>query len=149
MKGLRTTKLVVGIIMLVLSLFIIFQSSAAGVADAVDAAMGGSNKTASGTAGILVALMYIASGIVMIATHNKDGMGGDIADLIMLALAWLVGICNVGRYSDLAIWSWLALIIGVGAFVWHLVLNKKGGQNTSLPSASQNPTAQTPAAQTK
>jgi hypothetical protein len=116
----KTTKLVSGIIMIVLAVFIFFQSMAVGVGDAL---AGG--KHVSGTAGMFVAILYLASGIVYLATRKAEKMGGDIATLVMMLIAWLIGLSDVGFYSDLMIWAWLALIIGVGFFGWHLSANHK------------------------
>lgn len=118
----KTTKLVVGILMIVLSVFIFFQSSVAGLGNAMTA-----NGQTSGSSGVLLAIMYLASGIVYICTRKKNGLGGDIAGLVMMIIAALMGF-NAGSYSDLVIWAWLAFIIGVGFFVWHLMVNKKAKQ---------------------
>lgn len=120
-KYMKTTKLVVGILMIIFSVFIIFQSSLVGVSDAF------SGKGAlSGSAGLLVAILYLASGIVYIVTRKSDKMGGDIAGLVMMLIAWITGLGNVGIYKDLQIWSWLAFIIGIGFFAWHkLQLSKR------------------------
>lgn len=115
----KTTKLVVGIIMIVLSVLIFFQASIAGLGNAV-----AFNGETSGTSGVFLAIMYLASGIVYICTRKKEGLGGDIAGLIMMILASMMGF-NAGSYSDLVVWSWLAFIIGVGFLVWHLAANKK------------------------
>lgn len=117
----KVSKLVIGIIMIVLSVFIVFQSGAAGLGNAMSG-----NGEVSGSAGVMLAVMFLASGIVYIATRKRDGLGGDIACLIMLVIAALMGWTNAGSYSDLMIWSWLGFIIGVGFFVWHFVVNKKG-----------------------
>lgn len=115
----KTTKLVVGIIMIVLSVLIFFQASIAGLGNAV----AGTGET-SGSSGIFLAIMYLASGIVYICTRKKEGLGGDIAGLVMMVMASMMGF-NAGSYSDLVIWSWLAFVIGVGFLVWHLAANKK------------------------
>lgn len=115
----KTTKLVIGILMIVFSVFIFFQASMAGLGNAVAA-----NGQTSGSSGIFLAIMYLASGIVYICTRNKEKMGGDIAGLVMMILASMMGF-NAGSYSDLVIWSWLAFIIGVGFFIWHLMINRK------------------------
>lgn len=116
----KTTKLVVGILMIILSVFIVFQSMAVGVGDAI-----ANSHHVSGSAGIFVAILYLAAGIIYLATKSKKGLGGDIANLVLLLIAWIIGVSNVGMYSDLKIWSWLAFIIGVVFFVWHLIKNKK------------------------
>lgn len=124
MRGLKITKLVVGILMLALAAFIIFQSAAAGIINAMS-----QSERSSGTSGIFTAILYIASGVVYISTKNRKGMGGDIACLIMLLIVGLLGF-TAENYKDLVIWAWLAVIIGVVFFVWHLIINKKAKSNT-------------------
>ncbi len=77
--------------MIVLRVIIFFQSMLAGVGNAIAAS--GSH---SGSAGLLVALLYIASIIVYISTRKLVKLGGDIAGLIMMIIAWLFGAFNVG-----------------------------------------------------
>lgn len=42
-----------------------------------------------------------------------------------MIIAWGMSITNDKVYSDLQIWGWLALIIGVGFFAWHFFANRK------------------------
>lgn len=116
----KVSKLVAGILLIVLSVFIVFQSGVAGLGNAISG-----NGQVSGSAGVLLAIMFLASGIVYLATRKKTSLGGDIACMIMLVIAALMGWTNAGSYSDLLIWSWLGFIVGVGFFVWHLLVNKK------------------------
>ncbi|WP_262316446.1 hypothetical protein [Lacticaseibacillus parakribbianus] len=120
----KVTKLIVGILQIVLSLFILLQSCAVGLGHAVE------NKTsdAGGSAGVFVAILFLAAGITYIATRKMVKLGGDIAGLVLMAIAWIFGISNAADYSDLAIWGWLSLIIGVGFFVWHLLANRKAAK---------------------
>lgn len=67
----KTTKLVIGILMIVLAAFILFQSMFAGVGNAIE----GNNHT-SGTSGVLVALLYIVMGIVYLATRKARTLAG-------------------------------------------------------------------------
>lgn len=117
----KTTKLVVGILEIVLALVILLQSRAVGVGHAME----NNNDDVGGSAGFLCAILFIATGIVYIATRKSEKMGGDIAGLIMMLLVWLLGLANSHDYGDLAIWAWLAFIIGVGFFVWHMVIRKR------------------------
>ncbi|MCC4382424.1 hypothetical protein LMB54_01205 [Limosilactobacillus reuteri] len=68
--------------------------------------------------------MYLASRIVYICPRKKEGLGGDIAGLVMMIIASMMGF-NAGNYFDLVIWSWLSFIIGIGFLVCHLAANKK------------------------
>lgn len=116
--------------MIILSVFIFIQSSAVGVSDAIE---GGQH--ASGTSGMFVAILYLASGIVYLSTKKSTKMGGDIASLVMMVFAWIIGLVDVGIYADLVIWAWLALIIGVGFFVWHLRANHKSENDATHHAA--------------
>lgn len=116
----KTTKLVVGIIMIVVAFFISIQSVMAGMSEAFINSGGH-----AGTAGLIVEILYLASGIVYIATRGKDNFGPDIASLIMLLIAWIFGLINAGIYKDLIIWSWLAFIIGIVFFAWHKLEDSK------------------------
>lgn len=104
----KTTKLVLGILGLVLSIVIMMQSCAASVVNAVE-----DNGDVGGFAGYLVALLLIAGSIVMIATRSSAGKGGSIAALIILALAGIIAVCNAAVYKDLVIWGALCLIFAV------------------------------------
>ncbi|KRN31649.1 hypothetical protein QS460_04235 [Liquorilactobacillus mali] len=116
----KTTKLVFGILMIVLSVFIGLQSMVAGLGNSLE-----SNHQHGGSAGILVAVLYLVAGIVYLATKSTKKLGGDIANFILLALAWLLGVSNAGSYGDLTVWGWLALIIGALFLIWHIFSNKK------------------------
>lgn len=116
----KVTKLVIGIIQICIAAFIIFQSMAVGMSNAIS-----DSHDSGGTAGVMVAILFVVSGIVYLSTRKQVKMGGDIACLVINLIAWLFGISNAHVYSDLSIWGWLAFIIGVGFFVWHLIANKK------------------------
>ncbi|EJF00809.1 hypothetical protein [Liquorilactobacillus mali] len=116
----KTTKLVFGILMIVLSVFIGLQSMVTGLGNSLE-----SNNQHGGSAGILVGILYLVAGIVYLATKSAKKLGADIANFILLALAWLLGVSNAGSYGDLTVWGWLALIIGALFLVWHILSNKK------------------------
>ncbi|MCI1987326.1 MAG: hypothetical protein LKJ69_12435 [Lactobacillus sp.] len=117
----KVTKLVVGILQIVISLFIFLQSCAVGVGHALES----KTSDAGGSVGVFVGIFFLATGIVYIATRKSEKLGGDIAGLVMMLISWLFGITNAADYSDLAIWGWIAFIIGVGFFVWHLLANRQ------------------------
>lgn len=68
--------------------------------------------------------MLLAGGIVSIATRNKTSKGGNIALIVLYAIAALFGFTLAGGYSDLKIWSVWCLICLVLAVV-SLIKNKK------------------------
>ena len=108
---LKTWKLVSGILSIVLSIFVLFQSCAAGLSNAIEA-----NGETGGSAGVMVAIMLLAGGIVSIATR-KGGKGGNMALIILFGIGAILGFTMAGSYSDLIIWAVWCLICAVLAIV--------------------------------
>ena len=104
----KVFKLVAGILCIVLSILVIFQSCAAGVGNILSG-----NGQISGTAGLIVAVMLLVCGIVMIATRKSDGIGGEVANIVMFSIATVFGAVFAGSYSDLRIWAALCLALTV------------------------------------
>lgn len=102
----KTTKLVIGIISIVLSILIALQSCAAGLSNILE-----SNNEISGSAGMLLAISFIIAGIVAICTR-KGGKGGYVCTGFYV-IAGLLGLLCAGSYTDLNIWSVFSLIFGV------------------------------------
>lgn len=107
----KTWKLVSGILSIVLCLVCSLQSCAAGIGNALEA-----NGEVSGSAGIIVAIMMLAAGIVSIATR-KGSKGGNISLIVLNGIAVLFGFALAGSYSDLKIWAFWCLICLVLAIV--------------------------------
>ena len=116
----KVWKLISGILSMVLFLVVAFQSCAAGVANTL-----AENGEVSGSAGILVAILMLAGGIVSVATRKSEKKGGNIALIVLFGLAALLGFANYGSYSDLAIWSGWCLLNAVLAVVAMLTGKKK------------------------
>lgn len=112
-------KLISGILSIIFFALVAMQSCAVGVANTLE-----DSGEVSGSAGILVAVLMLAGGIVSIATRASEKRGGNIALLVLFGLAALLGFSNYGSYSDLAIWSGWCLINAVLAVV-ALVLGSK------------------------
>lgn len=103
----KTSKLVIGIVSIVLALVVLFQSCAAGVGSALN---GGTDT--SGSTGTLVAILLIVAGIVGIAA--KKSKGGAIAATIIYFVAGISAIgASTGLYKDLLVWGVLSLIFAV------------------------------------
>ena len=111
----KVWKLVSGILSIVLFVLVAFQSCAVGVSNTIM-----ESEEVSGSAGIIVAILMLAGGIVSIATRNAAGKGGNIALIVLFGLAALIGFTNYGSFSDLAIWSgWCVInaILAIAAIV--------------------------------
>ena len=107
----KTWKLVSGILSIVAFFMVAFQSCAAGIGNAM-----AENGEASGSAGIIVAIMILSGGIVSIATR-KGGKGGNIALIVLFGIGALFGYVLAGSFSDLNIWATWCLINVVLAIV--------------------------------
>ena len=94
----KTSKLVVGIISIVLCFLVGLQSCAAGLGNALE-----NNGEIGGTAGLILAISLLIAGIVAICTRN-GGKGGYVSTAFYV-LAGLIGLLCAGSYSDLKIWS--------------------------------------------
>lgn len=101
-------KIVSGILSIVLCFFVIFQSCAAGIVNALT-----QNGDISGSAGLLVAVLLLVGGIVSIATRNAIGNGGNISIIILYGIAAVIGYMMAGIYTDLLIWSTWCLLCAV------------------------------------
>ena len=118
----KTAKLVTGILSIVFTIMILFQSCAAGLSNAL-----GDTGESSGTTGFLVAILMIAGGIIMIATRKTEKKGPSIACIIIFAFAALIGYALAGSFSDLKVWSTWCLIMAALNFI--PLLSKKKDTN--------------------
>lgn len=115
----KTWKLVSGIISMVLFAMVMLQSCAAGLSNSLEG-----NGEISGSAGVFVAILMLAGGIISVVTRKSAGKGGNIALVILFGLAALIGFSCYGSFSDLAIWSAWCLINGIIAVVCLIRRNK-------------------------
>lgn len=103
----KTTKLVLGILTIVISCFVLFQSCAAGAANALK-----DNGESSGTGGAFVALLMLSGGITMIASRKNTSKGGSIAGVIIFAIAAIIGFTTAGSiFKDLIVWAVVCAIL--------------------------------------
>lgn len=98
----KTWKLVSGIISIVLSVFVVFQSMMAGLANALE-----ESGQSSGSAGLVVSICMLCGGIVSIVSRKNNSKGTNIALIILFGLATFTGFVLAGNYSDLYIMVFL------------------------------------------
>lgn len=121
----KTAKLIIGIISIVLFGIIVFQSCAAGIGNALE-----DNGETSGSSGFFVAICMLIAGIVGIAT--RKGIAGGFVSGGFYAIAGIIGISNYGSFSDLMIWSVLSFIFAIVFIVGSIMTkNKKPTANTT------------------
>lgn len=107
----KTWKLVSGILSIVLFVFVVFQSCAAGVGNAL-----AENGESGGSAGFIVAVLLLAGGIVAICAR-KGGRGLNIALIVIFGIGAVIGFTMAGSFADLNIWAGWCLINAVLAAV--------------------------------
>ena len=112
----KTWKLVAGILSIILSVFVFFQSVLVGTANTMSA-----NGEVGGSAGVFVSIFMLAGGI---AVRNSQKNGGNIAVVILFLLASFLGIGLAGSFSDLNIWAGWCLINAVLAIISIFKQNK-------------------------
>ena len=110
-------KKTIGIISIVLFLLIEFQSCAAGIGNALD-----NSSEVSGSAGAIVGFLMLIGGIITLTSKEHKGM--LITAIVLYVLAFVIGIANVGRFSDLRIWSILNIIFAA-LLGYHFYKNKE------------------------
>ena len=114
----KTTRLVIGIISIVLFVLIAFQSCAAGLGNAL-----AENGESSGSAGIILAFFMLIAGIVGIVARKSKG--GAITSGAFYIVGGLVALTSIGTYSDLKIWSALSIIFGIVFFITAFMQKNK------------------------
>ena len=103
----KTAKLVIGIISIVLFIIIMFQSCAVGVVNTLQS----NSDDVSGSAGMLLAFAMLIAGIIGITARKSKG--GGITAGVFYVIAALIGLANLGTYGDLVVWSVVSLGFGI------------------------------------
>ncbi len=120
-KKMRVTKLVIGILMIVLSIWLFL--------DGLLGQLLGIYATKSIFGGILeivIAGLFIGAGIVYICLEKSPYLGGDITGditgLILMIIAGILGIFGGFIYAWMFLYAAIALIIGFGFYIWHRII---------------------------
>ena len=113
----KTAKLIIGIVSIVLTFLVLFQSCAAGIGDAMMEEGG-----TSGASGLVVAILMLVSGIVAIAT--RQSRGGAIFCVILYGVAGILGVSATGIFKDLMVWGVLCLIFAVILLISAIAMKK-------------------------
>lgn len=108
-KGVFSTgRLVIGILSMVLCLFILFQSCAAGLSNAIE-----ENGATSGSAGAVVAILMLAAGIVGVVTRNSPKRNGAIVTAVLYLIGTAMAVGQGATYPDLPIWGGIAAAFSI------------------------------------
>lgn len=119
-KAVSTTKLVLGIVSIVLFIFSMLQSCAVTSLGALVS----EETVASGLIGILLSFSLLIAGIVGISTREKPI--GSLITAVIWIIGSFIGFAGSTQYGDLSIWSFFALMFGIAYFITtFLSFNKK------------------------
>ncbi len=118
MKNFKTLRLVIGIISMVISLFVIFQSCAVGALNAIE-----DNGASSGTSGFLVAIFLLAAGITGVASRNTKEKKALIACCILYGISALIAFPEGATYPDLPIWGGISAVFSL-VFLFSAIKTK-------------------------
>ena len=117
----KTARLCISILSMVLFFVIAFQSCAAGIGEALS----GDEGNGSGS-GMFVAFLMLIAGIVGICTRKS--VIGSYVTAGFYAVAGIVGVSSIGSiFADLVIWGILSFIFA-GIFVLSGILTQKASK---------------------
>ena len=101
-----TARMTFGIILIVLSFIVGFQSCAAGMVNALESGSGN-----DGMIGFFTWIVMIVCGIVSITTRRtRSPKTPLIIGIILLVYGYLIGFMYNGIFKDLQIWGWLLMV---------------------------------------
>ena len=114
-------RLVLGILSIVISAVVGFQSCAAGISEA---------ESSSGAGGLFTGFFLLAAGIVAIAARKTKG--GTIASIILYALAAIFAFANLSEnFGDLVVWAVLSVIFAVVLLITLFLKEKDSSDETT------------------
>lgn len=118
-------KLVLGILSIILSVIVFFQSIIAMLGDALEDVGG-----VGGFTGILVSIAMLVAGIITLAGRRNKGV--HITAIVFWVGAGLLGLLLAGNYGDLYIWSTICIIFGILSYLFIVRKIKKEQPRTDL-----------------
>lgn len=102
----RLARTIVGILSLVAFIFVMFQSCAANVVNAMEA----NTADTSAGGGTLLAFILLIAGIT--TALGRDNAKATLVAAIMYGVGAIIGFASLGTYSDLVFWSIIAVLFG-------------------------------------
>lgn len=102
----RLARTIIGILSLVAFIFVMFQSCAANVVNAMEA----NTADASAGGGTLLAFILLIAGIT--TALGRDNAKATLVAAIMYWVGAIIGFASLGTYGDLVFWSIIAVLFG-------------------------------------
>lgn len=102
----RLARTIIGILSLVAFIFVMFQSCAANVVNAMEA----NTADASAGGGTLLAFILLIAGIT--TALGRDNTKATLVAAITYGVGAIIGFASLGTYGDLVFWSIIAVLFG-------------------------------------
>lgn len=102
----RLARTIIGILSLVAFIFVMFQSCAANVVNAMEA----NTADASAGGGTLLAFILLIAGIT--TALGRDNAKATLVAAITYGVGAIIGFASLGTYGDLVFWSIIAVLFG-------------------------------------
>ena len=102
----RLARTIIGILSLVAFIFVMFQSCAANVVNAMEA----NTADASAGGGTLLAFILLIAGIT--TALGRDNAKATLVAAITYEVGAIIGFASLGTYGDLVFWSIIAVLFG-------------------------------------
>lgn len=109
----RLPRMIIGILSDVMFIIVMFQSCATNVVNSL-----GSNTTdTSAGGGTILAFALLIAGVT--GAIGRDSLKATLTAAVIYLVGALIGFVSLGTFSDLIVWSVVALIFGaLNAFCW-------------------------------
>lgn len=115
----RVTKLVVGILLVVLATWLLVEGLLGGLLGIWQ-----TRSIAGGILEIILGGLFMGAGIVYICLEKSPYLGGDITGLALLIPGGLVGIAGGFFNRWMFLYALISFVIGVGFFAWHMMVGE-------------------------
>lgn len=115
----RIAKLVVGILLLVLAVWLLVDGILNGILG-----IWTSPNYVYATLEIILAGLFIGAGVVYIVQENNPFLGGDITNLILLIIGGIIGLVGGFFNGWMFLYAVISLVVGIGFFIWHVKIGE-------------------------
>ena len=126
-KNMATWKVVSGILSIVFSIIMLFQSCAVNAVQNIGRALElESEEEIGGSAGIIVAILMLAVGITSLAGRRTKG--SNIGIIVISVIGMFFGFAMAGEYTDLMIWTCWLVVVFVMALIALIRFDRVNGR---------------------
>ena len=104
----KVIKLIIGILCILLSLFVAFQTFYLGPGNAIYSPI-----ELDRSAAIVAVALLLLGGLIMASTCSSRGVGGEVICILLFSIVTVFVTILDGNYADLRLWAGLFLALAV------------------------------------